>query len=116
MHIIPDDAPEAAMAIKDKIPLWFTALNVLSLGPILAWPVVLFGSIFMFDAPGDMFPRVLLWFAIIIYPVYIIGLVVLNFWLYHRRKSLAMLILLVYWAFVLKQVFTFFQPFYFMGD
>ena len=106
MQIIPDNAPAEAIPIKDKMPSWFIALNVLALGPILAWPIVFFASNYIFNAMGDMFPRVLLWYAIILYPIYIIGFVVLNFWLYRRRKTLALLLLLLYYAFALKVVFT----------
>ncbi len=38
---------------KPRIPGWLIAAYVLALAAILAWPIVAFGSIFAFDAPGS---------------------------------------------------------------
>ena len=36
---------------KFKLPLWLKLINFINLIPIIAWPLVFFGSIFMFDSP-----------------------------------------------------------------
>jgi len=38
---------------KPKIPVWLIVVYGMALATILLWPLVAFGSIFAFDAPGS---------------------------------------------------------------
>jgi fructose-specific phosphotransferase system IIC component len=70
-------------------PDWFRGLNMILMLPILAWPFVLFLSIFMFDNPFQDHRKTFLQFlAVIAYPVYLVLLALLNSRLFTRNKIL----------------------------
>ncbi len=64
----------------------FIVLRIISLLPILAWPFVFFGSIFMFDDPNaNLNLRWLLFILINGYPVILILNLLLANWCYNRN-------------------------------
>ena len=77
---------------KYNLPRWFFILNYISLAPIVLWPIVFFGSIFMLDDPKA---SVLLFFTINCYPFLLIGLTLLSFNVYTYNKLLAIFICLI---------------------
>jgi len=72
--------------------LWFVWLNRLALLPILAWPLLFFGSIFLFDNPTLTATAYLTFFLILCYPIILFILIMWSFKLYNRNKYLAALI------------------------
>lgn len=48
-----------------KTPIWFKLINLLFLLPIAFWPIVFFGSVFMFDNPNNNFFLMFLLFLLI---------------------------------------------------
>lgn len=89
-------------------PLWFKILNLAFLLPIIFWPLVLFGSIFLFDSPGNFFLRLLFFLLIIAYPLYLIFLLVINARLFKRNRILATLLPIVTSSVLLTYAFNFF--------
>ena len=57
---------------QNELPSWIIYLNLGSLAGILAWPLVFFGSIFMFDNPPDGEPVDLYFILINSYPFLLI--------------------------------------------
>ncbi|PWJ29985.1 hypothetical protein BC781_1302 [Sediminitomix flava] len=95
--------------LPDNIPIWFFVFNYLTLISILAWPFILFGSIFIFDNPPNLFVGILFFLLINSYPLIQLGLIVLSFWLYEDYKMIAILIPILVYGFVLRFVHTFFK-------
>lgn len=59
--------------MKEPLPFSFRTLRILSLLPILAWPLVFFTTIFFFDDPSaDPVKIWALFIAVNAYPIYII--------------------------------------------
>ena len=56
---------------QNELPSWIIYLNLGSLAGILAWPLVFFGSIFMFDNPQDGEPVDLYFTLINCYPFFL---------------------------------------------
>ena len=71
-----------------ELPLWFKLLNLSILLPIIIWPFILFGSIFIFDNPENFALALLLFLGIIAYPVYLLVIAELNARLYLKFKIL----------------------------
>ena len=74
---------------KQKNPLWFKVLNLTFLLPCIAYPLVLFGSIFLFDNPNNLLLTFLLFIAVNSYPLFFIGIFILNAKLFGKSKMLA---------------------------
>jgi len=73
--------------VKRRIPKWF--LIILSLLPILLWPLIFFGSIFIYDDPNvNPTHQNLLFIGINAYPVYLIVNMLLANKLYSKGKKI----------------------------
>ena len=80
---------ETNKIIKQKNPVWFRLLNLTFLLPCLVWPLVFFTTIFFFDNPKNFFLTVLLFLAVNAYPLYLIGVLLLNARLFRWNKIIA---------------------------
>ena len=81
---------------RNNLPKWFVNLNYFCLVPlIIIWPVVFFGSIFMFDHPENEVTTLLTFIIINCYPVLFIGNMVLSFKLYRKLKPVSILLTLI---------------------
>src|SRR5437870_4258886 len=89
-------------------PLWFKILNLTFLLPIIFWPLVLFASIFLFDAPGNFLVGLLFFLLIITYPLYLITLLILNARLFKKSRIIATLLPIVTTSVLLTYAFNFF--------
>ena len=71
---------------REKYPKWFSRLNNISLLPIFLWPLIFFGSIFLFDNPQNF----LLTFGIFIlmnsYPLLLLTLSSLSYRLFTTKR------------------------------
>lgn len=76
-------------ATKHNLPKWFVYLNFCSLLPILVWPAVAFGSVFLFDHPTNMLETIATVILILSYPLFIFGSFFLSFKLYHKIRLLS---------------------------
>lgn len=84
---------ETEIINKSKL---YKVLRVLCLLPIILWPIIFFGTIFMFDDPNNNQTLMFLVFlGINAYPLYLIGLVVFSNRLYNKSILFASLILLI---------------------
>jgi hypothetical protein len=55
---------------NDHLPNWFVSLNKISLSGMIAWPVIFFVSLFMFDDPNaNMRERTIYWVLLNCYPL-----------------------------------------------
>lgn len=84
-----------SVTVKAKRPSWFILLLTLSLLPILIWPLIFFGSIFLFDNPKNINNTYLSFLAINSYPVGLIILGVVAHKIYPKRKKLAVVLLTI---------------------
>lgn len=75
--------------IKQNNPAWFRLLNLTFLLPCIVWPLVFFTTVFFFDNPKSFFLTFLLFIAVNAYPLYLIGILLLNARLFRRNKLLA---------------------------
>ncbi|PXY01477.1 hypothetical protein DF185_08310 [Marinifilum breve] len=75
-----------------KKTLAYRILQVVSLLPILAWPLVFYVSAFLFDDPNGN--ASLLFFAINAYPLYLIANLILSKKLYENERSISVLLLI----------------------
>src|SRR5699024_5207615 len=79
--------------ISKEIPTKFKWINWLILIPILLWPLVFFMTIFFFDDPNAN--PIMVWglfFAVNLYPLYLIVLFELNARLYKKSKIIGNII------------------------
>lgn len=74
---------------RPDIPWSIKILNYSTLLIILIWPLVFFGSIFMFANPDYLFLTFLLFILINSYPFIIIGLIYLSFKLYKKQPLIS---------------------------
>ncbi|HEY9551679.1 MAG TPA: ankyrin repeat domain-containing protein [Prevotella sp.] len=74
--------------ICSTLPWSLRVVNTLFLLPILAAPIIFFGSIFVFDNPPSTFVGIAWFLAINSYSLVLIGIVKLTLWLYDRKGSL----------------------------
>ena len=74
---------------KQKAPVWFRLLNLTFLLPCVLWPLVFFATIFFFDDPKSFFLTALLFIAVNAYPLYLIGILLLNARLFRRNRIIA---------------------------
>ncbi|MFT4666432.1 MAG: hypothetical protein ACI8YQ_001865 [Polaribacter sp.] len=78
----------------------YRVLQVLSLLPILAWPLIAFGTIFIFDSPNaNPSVQYLLFYGTNAYPLYLIGNFILSNRLYEKRIRISIGLLL--WPIIL---------------
>lgn len=76
----------ASLKAKYNLPDWFVKLNYVGLIPIIGWPLVFFGSIFLFDNPKSFASTSLLFILINSYPLLLIGNMHLSFRLFYTAK------------------------------
>lgn len=57
------------LKLLSETPFWFVAWQSLLLLPIIAWPIVFFGSIFIFDNPQNIIYAFVLFIAVNAYPL-----------------------------------------------
>ncbi len=93
----------------EDLPTWLLVIAMLVSSTILLWPFIFFMSIFMFDAPGSLFPRILYFVVINLYPLILIGNCYLGFHCYRKSKLFGLLVLLlplIFYLFVLDYFFS----------
>jgi hypothetical protein len=83
------------LEVKYNLPRWFCRLNYIALIPIIAWPLVFFGSIFMFDHPDNEAHTFLLFLLINSYPFVLFGIMLLSYTLYKPVKPVAIILPLI---------------------
>ena len=83
------------MAVKTRRPSWFILLLIVSLLPIILWPLIWFGSVFLFDNPKDINDTFLLFFAVNSYPFVLIINAIVGYRIYPKRKKLAVGLLII---------------------
>jgi hypothetical protein len=99
----------ASIFVRHDLPQGFLNLNYLGVLPILAWPIVLFGSLLLFDDPkNESWAYRFLWTALF-YPFAYIANMLLSFWLYHRVRILAYILPLLS---ILFSITVFYTTFY----
>jgi hypothetical protein len=111
--------PESSISLQgllrlfrnEEIPRWFKALNIISLLPILAWPLVFFGSIFIFDHPSSFRNALVVFVLMNSYPVFLIAFVHTSLRLFKTNRSVSIMIPAaiiiafgILMSFVLKQI------------
>lgn len=79
---------------KNDKPGIFVLLSILSFLPILLWPLIFFGTIFIFDNPKDMGEAYFLFFGINAYPLYLIANVILSYKKFETAPTFAYALLL----------------------
>lgn len=67
-------------------------LIIFSLVPVVAWPIIFFGSIFFFDDPSGGSTAYLLFFLVNLYPLVIICISIFGEYLFTRNKNLGITI------------------------
>ena len=77
---------------QDQLPPWIIYLNLGSLAGILAWPLVSFGSLFMFDNPGDDVPVYLYFILINCYPFLLILMTFCSYKLFKVNRVISALL------------------------
>jgi hypothetical protein len=77
---------------RPDLPWSIRILNYSTLLIVLIWPLIFFGSIFMFDNPKYLFPTFLLFILINSYPFMLIGLIYLSFELFKKRPLISVFI------------------------
>ncbi|MCY1633264.1 hypothetical protein [Marinifilum sp. D737] len=75
-----------------KKTLAYRILQVVSLLPILAWPLVFYVSLYLFDDPNGNASA--LFIAINAYPLYLIANLILSKKLYENQRNLSVLLLI----------------------
>jgi len=80
---------------RKDLPLWIRRLNYFALSPILLWPLIFYGTIFLFDNPKNILQTVFLFLAVNSYPLLLGGIVLLSYNLFPRNKFLAALLPLI---------------------
>ena len=77
---------------RSDLPWSIRILNYSTLMIILIWPLIFFGSIFMFDNPKNLFLTFLLFILINSYPFIIIGLIFISFKLFKKQPFISIFI------------------------
>jgi len=80
---------------NEGLPRWIVFLNYASLLGIVAWPFVVFGSIFMFDHPKNFNNTALLVLLVDCYPLYLLVLTYFSFRLFRFSKLVSALLPLI---------------------
>ena len=77
---------------QNELPSWIIYLNLGSLLGILAWPLVFFGSMFMFDNPRDE-DRTFLYFILLnCYPFLLILMTFCSYKLFRMNRIISALL------------------------
>ena len=82
----------------EGLPRWFVMLTKIALIPVVAWPIVFFGSIFMFDNPQNTGLTFFYFLLINVYPLYIIKIRMLSIKYFKKDKTTGIFILSVLFA------------------
>ncbi len=79
------------------IPKWFLWLNRVILCPIILWPLIFFGTIFIFDNPPSLLLAWGLFIGINSYPLIVAAIVTLNYKLFsvYRPAAIALTIIVL---------------------
>jgi hypothetical protein len=76
-----------------ELPLWLRRLNYISLAGVVAWPLIAFTSLFLFDDPNVEFQRQLTYFILMnLYPVFLFLISFLSFKAYRLSPLVAALL------------------------
>jgi hypothetical protein len=78
---------------KNKdLPRWIVFLNYGCLGGIVVWPLVFFGSIFMFDNPRNIHNTYIQVILLDSYPLLLMGLTFLSFKIFQWSRLISMML------------------------
>ena len=78
--------------LQTQKELSFKILRILSLSPILMWPLTFYGSLFLFGGPGAVENPLFsyfLFFAVNAYPLFLLGNLYLSNKLYSKNKIIS---------------------------
>jgi len=78
--------PYFKKANREKYPKWFSRLNNISLLPIFLWPLIFFGSIFLFDNPKNILYTSFIFILMNSYPLLFLTLSVLSYRLFMTKR------------------------------
>jgi hypothetical protein len=74
---------------KPKRPTWFMVLLVLGLTPLLLWPFLMLGSLFMGDNPANEQTARILFYLLLSLPVILGVNSFISYRMFFKRKALA---------------------------
>lgn len=74
------------------VPTWFKVLNFILLLPCIVWPFIFFSTIFFFDNPSNFLYAFILFLLVNIYPLYLLGVLYLNYKLFIFNKIIGLII------------------------
>lgn len=77
------------------LPTWLVVLNYFSLFPVLFWPIILLVSVSYFDNPSSLFHTLVEFLLITCYPLFLLGLIVINFKIYGTHMIISAIIPLI---------------------
>jgi len=77
---------------QNELPSWIIYLNLGSLAGILAWPLVFFGSMFMFDNPHDGDDTFLHFILLNCYPLLLILITFCSYKLFKASRIISALL------------------------
>jgi hypothetical protein len=77
---------------RSDLPWSIRILNYSTLLIILIWPLIFFGSIFIFDNPKNLFLTFLIFILINSYPFMIFGLIIMSFKLFKKCPLISIFI------------------------
>jgi hypothetical protein len=81
---------------RPDLPVWFTTLNYLAFLGFIFWPFTIGISFMIFDAPDSTTIYNYILFALcFIYPLILLGNMLLSFWLFKYQKITATLLPLI---------------------
>ena len=74
------------------VPNWFKIINFTILLPCIGWPFIFFSTIFFFDNPSNFAFTFIIFILVNIYPLYLLGVLFLNYKLFIINKLLGIII------------------------
>ena len=77
---------------NQSLPRWIVYLNYASLSAIIVWPLVFFGSIFMFDNPQNLNSTFINFMLINSYPLLLMVLTYISFRIFQFSKLISAVI------------------------
>jgi len=92
---------------QGELPSWIIYLNLGSLAGILAWPLVFFGSMFMFDNPSDEENTFSHFILLNCYPLLLILITFCSYKLFKVNRIISVLlpaISIVFYLFLLVKI------------
>jgi len=97
------------MFYRPDLPLAYRIANWIVLLFTLAWPILLFMMLFLFDSPANESKAKTLMIIVLFYPIILIAFTYAGFKVFNRNRSLAYAFTLWSYLFVAIVIFMFFR-------